>query len=246
MPDFNSMFDDVAVDPDDESANSLSALLFGLAGSGKTSLAVSASKVEAMQPVLFLDTERNGLDPARRHGDSEHMTIVPMASYASFVEVKKRLLGAIEKDELPYKTIIIDTVDKLQEYIVTHWEKAAPSDGFARWAQAYREVVPEFFDVLHGAGLNVILTTHAAINVDPLGETLVAPTFEGKKTLARLPSMVNLVGYMSQIEHNGDIVHVLQSQAAGDMIAKKPLKVPAKMGNPTFQKIWDATFSTDN
>lgn len=243
-PDFNAMFEDMAVDPADEQSNSLSVLLFGLAGSGKSSLAASASKVEAMSPVLFLDTERNGADPVRRHGDDENLTLVPVTTYEAFTKVKQRLLPAAEKGTLPYRTVVIDTVDQLQEFVVEHWTKAAPNDGFLRWKAAYDEVVTDFFWALHAAGVNVILTTHANVNIDPLGETLIAPTFEGKKTLARLPSKVNLVGYMSHLEHDGKVIRVLQSEAPEGMIAKKPLGVPPKMGNPTFQKIWDAAFKT--
>lgn len=243
-PDFNDMFEDIAIDPEGEEAQSLSVLLFGLAGSGKSSLAASASKVEAMSPVLFIDVERNGADPIRRHGDSDTMTYIRVGKYEEFSVVKQRLLQAVKTNKIPYKTVVIDTVDKLQEIVVDHWAAAAPNDGFLRWKAAYDEVVTDFFWALHAAGINVILTTHANVNIDPLGETLIAPTFEGKKTLARLPSMVNLVGYMSHLEHDGKIVRVIQCEAPEGMIAKKPYGVPPKMANPTFQKIWDAAFST--
>lgn len=241
-PNFNSMFDDIALDPSGEEAQSLSVLLFGLAGSGKSSLAASASKVEAMSPVLFIDAERNGADPIRRHGDTDNLTYVRIGDYETFTSVKARLLSAVKNGKMPYKTVVIDTVDKLQEFVVDHWAISAPGDGFVRWKAAYDEVVTNFFWVLHSSGLNVILTAHANVDVDPLGEYRISPTFEGKKTAARLPSMVNLVGYMSHMEHNGSVIRLLQCEAPDGLLVKKPFGVPPKMANPTFQKIWDANF----
>ena len=242
MPDFNAMFKDLAVDPDSAESRHLSVLLFGLAGSGKSSLAASASQVAEMSPVLFLDTERNGMDPVRRHGDTDKITVVPVTDYKTLQDVTKRLTKS--PGDLPFKTVIIDTVDQLQEIIVKHWTTMAPNDGYAKWAAAYDELLNLFWP-LHSAGINVIMTTHATISQDPVGEMLVAPSFAGKQSLTKLPSKVNLVGYMSKVDHDGKVIRVLQCEAPEGLIVKKPLGVPPKMGQPTFQKIWDFAFNTD-
>ena len=64
----------------------LKVLLYGPSGTGKTSRASSASKVEELGPVLYVDLER-GTAPAAKFGDLDNMLIVQPATYKEFADL---------------------------------------------------------------------------------------------------------------------------------------------------------------
>ena len=97
------------VQPEDLSTFSL--LLFGLAGTGKSSLAATASKCEDLAPVLYIDFE-NGTMPLGQWGDLDNLTIVHCDSWNDGVKLFENVIKpSIDKGEFPFKTVVIDTLD---------------------------------------------------------------------------------------------------------------------------------------
>ena len=100
----------------------LKILLYGPSGTGKTSLASTASTVEELSPVLYVDLER-GTAPAAKYGDLDNMLVVQPATYKEFADLLVKISEAKDK---PFKTVIIDTVDRLQELIKLHFTAINP------------------------------------------------------------------------------------------------------------------------
>lgn len=241
MPDFNQLFANAGVRVvKPETMTDFSLLLFGMAGSGKSSLAATASKVPDLSPVLYIDFE-GGTLPLVEHGDTSKITIVHCDDWTDFENVSKKvILPALRKKEFPFKTIVIDTVDLMQELIVRHYGEANGGDGYAKWAAAYEQPVSILSRMFNYPSLSVVAITHATREQDQVtGATLISPTFEGRKSLTRLPSLFDFVGYLAWTEvEKGKTVPVLYLQQPGIVTKKKLASIPAAIGNPDLGKLY--------
>lgn len=240
MPNFNTLLEEQGLSVSEPAdLKTFSLLLHGLAGSGKSSLAATASKVDELSPVLYIDFE-SGTMPLAEWGDLDNIKIVHVSSWPDMLRLYKNVLTPlIRKDEFPFKTIVFDTLDKMQELVVDHFGKIS-ADGYAKWAAAYDAPLELLSTFLYAPGVNVIAITHTAREVnDVTGETLIAPDFEGKKSGRKFPSLFDFVGYMHWVETEDDkLVPVLTTQDQ-DTVAKKRVKdFPANLGNPSMEKIF--------
>lgn len=240
MPDFNAFFDDVKVEQVDpfDLASTFSMLVFGLAGTGKTSFAATASKVPALSPVLYIDLEA-GTIPLVEHADMEHMTVLRPKDYLEFQSIIDKMVGA--SGDFPYRTVVIDTVDKLQEYIINYWESKS-NDGFAKWAAAYERVLKTIDYLQHNSGLSVIALTHEKRDVlENIGELMVTPAFEGRQSGVKLPSIFDIIGRLTWIDHpneEGVQIPCLTTRTSENIVVKSRFStLPSELGNPTAAKI---------
>lgn len=244
-----STFDDLfkksglrEVQPEDLSTFSL--LLFGLAGTGKSSLAATASKCEDLSPVLYIDFE-NGTMPLGQWGDLDKTTIVHCDSWNDCVKLFENVIKpSIDKGEFPFKTVVIDTLDQLQELVVNHFQTINPKDTFAAWAAAYeapRSIIKALSDA---KGVSLIAITHAERETNEVtGATLVSPSFEGKKSIRKLPSLFDFVGYMSWVDTqdekgNDVLVPALFTQEKSTLTKQRITGFPEAIGNPTMSKFY--------
>lgn len=242
-PDFNALLRSTGVEVVDDitKPSAFSMLLYGLAGQGKTSLAASAAKVEQMQDVLYLDLE-SGTLPVRDHGDPEHTTIVRIKSWPEFNETFTAIRDAHAAGTLPYKTVVVDTLDVLQEMLRLHKEKEVADNGgshFKVWEQVY-SIPAAVIKWFQGSGLYFVCVTHTNTYALKGEEGLyVGPSFEGQKSNARVPSMFDFVGRMSFEDIEGESVAVLTTRASGTVSKQRTMGFPEMLGNPTMRKIWD-------
>ena len=123
------------------------------------------------------------------------MLIVQPATYKEFADLLVGIGGAKDK---PFKTVVIDTVDRLQELIKLHFAAVNPRDSFAMWAAAYDKVLDLVNTVAFDMGLNIICVTHESreiVETERLSQ--IGPDFEGKKSFKKLPSIFDLIGRMT-------------------------------------------------
>ena len=181
-----------------------SMLIYGESGAGKSTLAASASKCDDLAPVLVIDTERHTIAYGE-HADSERLDIVSVDTWPQLVAlVSKVIPEAVRQGEFPYKTVVVDTMDRLQEIILND-EKAAqadgskPRDGFAAWNRVYEDLT-RVLERLQQLGVNVIFLAHADRTENQIsGAERVSPKFFGRQSVSMIPPKFDLVGYLKRV-----------------------------------------------
>lgn len=217
----------------------LKVLLYGPSGTGKTSLASTASVVEELGPVLYIDLER-GTAPAAKYGDLDNMVIVQPASYKDFADL---LLKISQAKNVPFKTVVIDTVDRLQELIKVHFTTVNPKDSFAMWAATYDKVLDLVNKIAFDLSLNIICITHEAREVTETERlSLIGPAFEGKQSFKKLPSIFDIIGRTTWEDVGEDedeqLITVLTVKSSSNILTKTRFdNMPSMIGNPTMSKL---------
>lgn len=217
----------------------LKILLYGPSGTGKTSLASTASTVEELSPVLYVDLER-GTAPAAKYGSLDNMLIIQPATYKEFADL---LVKISQTKDAPFKTVVIDTVDRLQELIKVHFTTVNPKDPFAMWAATYDKVLDLVNKIAFDLSLNIICITHESREVTETERlSLIGPAFEGKQSFKKLPSIFDLIGRMTweDVGEDGDeqLITVLTVKSSSNILTKTRFdNMPPMIGNPTMSKI---------
>lgn len=168
----------------------IKALLYGQAGMGKTTLAISAPK-----PLLFdFDNGVHRVNFAHLEG----VDTVQISSYQDFIDV-------LETEDLtPYESLVIDTGGKCLDYLADYIIKRNPKMGKANGTltlQGYGERKAEFSALVKKISLmnkHLIFVAHRETKTE--GEdTRYVPQFGGSN-YDSLVTELDLVGYM---EANG-------------------------------------------
>ena len=234
MADFNNYFDklDVKVVEVKDFDSAQRYLFYGQAGTGKTSLATSASLVPELCPVLVIDIEHGSL-PAIQHGDLDNMTILRPKDFKEVSEIIKM----IDKPDFPFKCVIFDTADKFQEMVTRHWGKISDNP-YEKWSQAYEQLV-RLNDAIKAKGITSIVITHVdRVILEGTGEVMIGPAFEGKVSPRKIPSDFDTVGYMHWEQIDEDtVIPVLVTRTGEDIITKQRFAMPDSLGSPTMEKI---------
>ena len=241
MGKFDKFLKGVNIEISDPRVNTpkLKVLLYGPSGTGKTSLASTASTVAELGPVLYVDLER-GTAPAAKYGDLDNMLIVQPATYKEFADLLVKVSNAKDK---PFNTVVIDTVDRLQELIKLHFAEINPRDSFAMWAAAYDKVLDLVNTIAFDLGLNILCITHESREITETERlSQIAPDFEGKKSFKKLPSIFDIIGRMTWEDVGEDgaeqLITVLTVKSASNILTKTRFdNMPPMIGNPSFDKI---------
>lgn len=251
MPSFIELIEadpELKITPPDELTN-ITFLLHGMAGTGKTSLAATASKCEELSPVLYLDTE-NGTLPLRDWADEKNVHIMKILSWEQMQKTLKTMVQAHDTGGFPYKTVVVDTIDNLQELGIKFMDRVEPKNNYAKWDLAYDGFKEIFTTCAQKMGVNLICITHTSlVENEVTGEIQVAPYFHGRKSNKIMPSSFDFIGYLHTIadpegESEEDLIRVLTTRRA-DLVSKQRTKTfPANIGNPTMSKFM--SFILDN
>lgn len=130
--------------------------IYGAPGVGKSTLAASFPKP------LFLLTEENGLTGIRA---------LPIR--ATLVDFYKQIKELLELEELPFKTLVVDTVSKLDQLVIEHILASDPKKpktlntacggygaGFQEAQQRHR-AIKALLDGFQARGVTVIYLAHS-------------------------------------------------------------------------------------
>lgn len=211
-------------------------LLYAPPGTGKTLLAGSAAEVEAMSPVLLIDLENGSAPLSRHYKDVEVAHVDDWETCAAIVE-------ALVGNETKYKTVIIDSISKMQEMIIK-WSIRVNGDanGFEKWAHAYEKAL-SVIENLHKSDYHLICTTPAERTTDEFSRNrMVMPYFEGQKSKTKLPGEFDMIGYiMIQEDSEGVKRRILNLEKSDETVTKNRAGelLPDYLPDPTFKKIYE-------
>jgi len=148
-------------------------LVYGLAGSGKTSL------IKTMQDVIVLSAEGGLLSIS----DSD----IPYIEINSIDDLKEAYSWLIDsEDAAKFKTIAIDSISEVAEVCLSH-EKAISKDGRAAYGNMQDEmaqIIRAFRDI---PNRNVFMTAKCEKAQDEMGRLLYSPSMPGNKSGQQLP-----------------------------------------------------------
>lgn len=231
---------------DPQELKDISVLLYGGAGSGKTSLSATASRVEEMAPVLYLDFERGTL-PLRDWGDLDNLTIVHLDTWAETNKfIYQVVRPAMQAGSFPYRTVVLDSVDSLQELIVNESKAANPGNNYVPWTSAYDNVVTLVDAFRRVDGVNLIVITHVDRTTNSVtGETQVGPAFKGNQSGKHMPSKFDFVALMRSWEDKGKPAVGAAFFLPGAITKRRTRSFPDQLVNPTMSQIWSLAHNTE-
>lgn len=206
-----------------------SCLIHAEKGMGKTSLLGSAAEVADLAPVLVIAAEDGTSVLADKYDESELQVFVP-ESY----EQAKAVIKAFVNGDLPYKTLAVDTLYKLQQMM----KRESNFGGYDLWGYVGEET-ELIVNSLHECKGNVIFTTHAERKEDDAGRAMWLPTFVGKQAYREALKPLDEVYFLAAKEIEGESVRILQTANNGRALAStRAPYMEAFIPNPTFVEIY--------
>lgn len=206
-----------------------SILIHAEKGMGKTSLLGSAADVADLAPILVIAAEDGTSVLADQYDESELQVVVP-ESY----EQAKAIISAFVNGKLPYKTLGVDTLYKLQQMM----KRESSLGGYDLWGYVGEET-ELIVNSLHECPGNVIFTTHAERKEDEAGRTLWLPQFVGKQAYREALKPLDEVYFLAVKEIEGEAVHVLQTRQNGRALAStRAPRMEAFIPSPTMSEVY--------
>ncbi len=156
----------------------IKALVYGLAGSGKTTLATTTPEPDK---TLILSAESGLLSIRDSDVDTAQIkTIADMEEAYEFLQDSK------------YTWVIIDSLSEIAELVLVD-EKAQSRDGrmaYGNLADRMIAICKMFRDI---KGVNIIAIAKEQVEMDAVGETRFIPMFPGAKLAKELPYLFDMV-----------------------------------------------------
>lgn len=210
-------------------------LIYGDPKRGKSWLAASASELEALSPVLVIDTEGGSSAIAR---DWKDVDVINVSTHEQMDKVVNTLLNQEHK----YKTVIIDTLgvamDRAEKFFGDKPENK--NNKFGKWGDL-KDWVTDMTRKLHAANFLSILIAHAKDEKDDqTGAIKTVPMLPGSASNT-LPAIPDIIGYMTaENDGSGNIHRVLYLQSSERLVTGNRFGLPAKMVDPSMKKLIDA------
>lgn len=242
------------ITPVSEGADFIKELIYGIPGSGKTTLAASAEDVPEMRPVLYIDIEGGTLSIKERWPNIQAVRVKTIfdkggrAKRTAWQQLED-VYEALKKGEGGYATVIVDNMtegyqlamqDVMVQLIAEHPERDPDVPGMKEWGKASTQV-RRWIRHMRDLNLNLILTAHEAEHTNDSGQILkYTPSLPGKLA-NEVAGYVDIVLYLyTKQEKEEGLVRKVQTQPAGKYIAKdRSGKLPLVLTNPTMQSIYD-------
>lgn len=222
-------------------------MVMGHYGSGKSYFAGSASQIKELTPVAYIDVEHSAAGTLSDFND-EDIDIFDVKRIADengadpfevFTAIAEELLSTEHK----YKTVIIDTMDVVNEMAVDYYTAMYPNDGFAKWTNARDDLTASggIIDRMKGAPFLSILVMH--IQTDDEGRNYEF-AWAGRQARSSLGQYPDLVMHISRTynKRKKEWTTEVTTAPTGDGQAKNRFqnKIPPVIeGDVTMITIWD-------
>lgn len=227
----------IAMGPVVKRPNEKSYMLYSRPGVGKSTLAASAVEVPELGPVLFIDFEAGTTSLEGKYDESDPITIIRPESW----DQANTVFAALLDEDHGYKTVVIDTIGKMMEYMDEIFAKQYTKNPYERWSRLAEESLG-LIERLHKSHLNVIVLAHSDQEKDDLrGNISTYPYFLGRKTGKEAPKIFDVIGYLDLVDDDEHgTIRVLQTEGTAGITAKSRITtLPPYLGNPTFPKIYE-------
>lgn len=215
----------------DQKILTLNMLVYGDPGVGKTSFIATANDV------LIADTE-SGLLALR----DRNIPYVGIKKWGDIIELYKYLKD--EKHE--YKVVAIDTMTELTKKLVQELEETGQFNNKTGGLtlQGWGEVIKRIRNLVRGfrdLNISVIFTAHAQFESTDEGSKMRLPMLQGKLPM-EVAGMVDIVGYMTTVEVDGETKHIIRSESSNSYYAKDRTGISKGIIKPDFEEIKSAVF----
>ena len=162
----------------DVHSNGIKALVYGVAGAGKTTLS-------ATMPEPIIISAEGGLLSIQ---DSD----LPYIEVNSMETLREAFDYVAGPDGEKYQSVVLDSISEIGEVVLSH-EKSINKDGRA----AYGEMATQMTSIIRAfrdlPGKNVLMTAKAEKSQDETGRILYSPSMPGNKVGQALPYFFDLV-----------------------------------------------------
>jgi hypothetical protein len=234
------------IKPVEGMTGTFNALIYGDSGVGKTTLAGSASVVDQLSPVLFIDAEGGTMSLAHSYPKVDTIRIMNLNDL-------QKVYNDLHKGEHPYKTIVVDSLTEVQKMSMTSiMRKAKSADAdidldmpqIQHWGKNLsqtRATVRAWRDLPY----NVILTALAESDKDNRNRTVVRPSLTGKAK-GEIPGFMDIVlYYYIKMDKERNKRLLLTTQTDSVMAKDRSGKLPSVMEEPTMTDIYSAIYTTE-
>lgn len=190
----------------DVQANGVKALVYGMAGVGKTYM------IKSLPNPLVISAESGLLALTG--------TDIPYIEVKTFIELQEAYQFVVSEHGAQFESIAIDSISEIGEIVLAH-EKSVNKDGrgaYGEMAVKIMEIMRSFRDI---QGKNVMFIAKAEKSQDETGRMLYQPSMPGAKISQQLPYLVDLVmALRTEKDNEGTIQRALMCQTDGTWQAK--------------------------
>ena len=190
----------------DVQAHGVKALLYGMAGVGKTYM------IKSLPNPLVISAESGLL--------ALNGTDIPYIEVKTFIELQEASQFVVSEHGAQFASIAIDSISEIGEIVLAH-EKSVNKDGrgaYGEMAVKIMEIMRSFRDI---QGKNVMFIAKAEKSQDETGRMLYQPSMPGAKISQQLPYLVDLVmALRTEKDTEGTIQRALMCQTDGTWQAK--------------------------
>ena len=190
----------------DVQANGVKALVYGMAGVGKTYM------IKSLPNPIVISAESGLLALTG--------TDIPYIEVKTFIELQEAYQFIVSEHGAQFESIAIDSISEIGEIVLAH-EKSINKDGrgaYGEMAVKIMEIMRSFRDI---QGKNVMFIAKAEKSQDETGRMLYQPSMPGAKISQQLPYLVDLVmALRTEKDTQGTIQRALMCQTDGTWQAK--------------------------
>lgn len=207
-----------------------SALFYGPAGGGKTILGASAIAA-GFNNVLIVDIEGSAKGVGRLYPGVKR---IHTPTFSHLEAVKQELLA----NPTEVDVVIFDTLNAGAKMAVNHFKQLPQnrSNKFGAWDDL-QLWVNDWMRSFHASSIPTIFTAHAMSEKnEQTGSVTITPKMQGSAK-EDVPTIPDIVGYLSFENINGKLERVLYAGAAEGLVTKNRFGLPDKIVDPSIEKI---------
>lgn len=193
-------------------------MIYGQAGMGKTTVALSAPKP------LLLDFD-NGV----KRVNTSHLENVDIVQVSNWGEIQT-LLQQEQAELAPYSTIVVDTIGKMMDFIITHC-CGSRQPQIKDWGRINQEFT-WFTRALSALNMNIVFVAHRDTRKEG-EETVFIPSLR-EKSYNSIVTELDLLGYLEMKSERGVQTRTITFDPTSRNDGKNTCNLPAVMSIPNI------------